>query len=123
MRDFSSIIGVASRVVVDVRHNYPVRGTVASQPVGNKRSRFGSLALQKLAKEAFRRTLIATSLNKDIEYVSVLVNSTPEKLSLTVDRDEDFVQIPSVAQSTLSSLQRTSILGTELSVPLSHGFI
>ena len=26
---------------VDVRHNYPVRGTVASQPVGNKRSRRG----------------------------------------------------------------------------------
>jgi hypothetical protein len=83
----------------------------------------GGSTLQKLAKEAFRRTLISPTLNKDIEHVSVLVDSAPEILSLIVDRDEDFVQMPSVAQSTLSSLQRTSILGTELSAPLSHSFI
>jgi hypothetical protein len=97
VRDFSSIVGVASRVVVDRRHDYSVRSTLAPQLVGDKPSRFGSLALQKLAKEAFRRTLISPRLNKDIEHVAVLVHSAPEILSLTVDRDEDFVQMPSVA--------------------------
>ena len=67
---------------------------------------FGSLALQKLAKEAFRRTLISPGLNKEVEHISVLVDRPPEILSLTVDRDEDFVQM-----SPIRPCRRFSVRG------------
>ena len=73
-----------------------MRWAVAPQPIGYQPPGFASLAFQKPTKEAFRCTLIATGLDKDIDYVPVLVNRAPEILSLTPDGHEKFVQMPSI---------------------------
>jgi hypothetical protein len=48
-----------------------------------------------------------------------LVDGAPEILPLTLDIHEKFVQVPNVAQATLSSLECPGIFGTELQTPLS----
>jgi hypothetical protein len=60
--------------VDDIRHDGPVRCAVAPQLIGYQPPRFASLAFQQPTKEAFRCRLIATGLDKNIDYVSVLVN-------------------------------------------------
>jgi len=59
--------------VDDRRHDGPVRCAVAPQLIGYQPPRFASLAFQQPTKEAFRCTLIATGLDKNINYISVVV--------------------------------------------------
>jgi hypothetical protein len=107
--------------VDDRRHDGPVRGAVAPQLIGYQAPRFTSLVFQQPTKEAFRCTLIATGQN--IDYVSILVNRAPDILSLALDSHEEFVQVPSVTQAALSSLECPGVLGAELLTPLSDGLV
>jgi len=38
-------------------------------------------------------------LNQDVDHVAVLIHSTPEILLLAVDSNEDFVQVPNIAEA------------------------
>jgi len=96
---------------------------VAAQLVGHETRRFLSLSLQECSKESPRRTPVPTRLDEEIDQVTVLVNRTPQVLALTVDRDEDFVQEPRSAESTLAALQLPGVIGAELHAPLSNGFV
>ncbi len=71
--------------------------TVTSQLVGNETKKFSSLTLNEFPKESSRRTPVTTRLDEDVEHIAVLVDGAPEVLSLAVDRDEHFVQVPCVA--------------------------
>src|SRR4030095_16516881 len=73
-------------------------------------------------KEAFGCILIATGLDKNIDYIPVLVNCAPEILSLTPDSHEEFVQMPSITQAALSLLECPGVLGAELLTPLPGEF-
>jgi hypothetical protein len=53
--------------------------------------------------------------------VTVLVDRTQEILALTVDRDEDFVQKPRIAEAALPALQPPGVLGAEFHAPLPNG--
>ena len=46
-----------------------------------------------------------------------------DQVDSAVDRDEDFVQKPRIAESTLTSLQPPGVIGAELRTPLPNGFI
>ena len=61
--------------------------------------------------------------DEDVDQVTVLVDRTPQLLALTVDRDEDFVQEPRIAESTLTSLQLPSVVWAEFPAPLPNGFV
>jgi len=52
-----------------------------------------------------------------------LVHGAPEILALPVDRDEDFVQKPRIAESTLAALQPPRVVRAELPAPLPNGFV
>ena len=62
-------------------------------------------------------------LDENIDHVAILVDSPPQILSLTLDRHEQFVQVPGVAQATLSSPEYPSVFDTKLPTPLSDGFV
>jgi 1-deoxy-D-xylulose 5-phosphate reductoisomerase len=109
--------------VDDRRHDGPVRCAVAPQLIGYQAPGFTSLAFQQPTKEAFRCILIATGLDENIDYIPVLVNRAPEILSLTLDSHEEFVQMPSVTQAALSSLECPGSLGAEFLTPLSDGLV
>ena len=97
--------------------------TVASQLVSHETKRFPPLTLYELPEESPCRTPVPTGLYEDIDHIAILINSPPQILSLTVDFDEDFVQMPCIAEPTLSSSQLASVVRTELPAPLSHGFV
>ena len=74
-----------------------MRCAITLQFVGNESKRWPSLPFQKLAEQAFCGSTVATRLNEYLDHVSVLIDSSPQILPLTVDRDEYFVQKPHVS--------------------------
>ena len=82
-----------------------MRYAVAPQLIGYQPPGFVSLAFQQPMKEAFGCILIATGLDKNIDYIPVLVNRAPEIMLLTPDSHEEFVQMLSITQAALSSLE------------------
>jgi len=81
------------------------------------------LALQESLKKALCRTLITTRLNQDVDHISVLIDCSPQVVLLAVDSHEDFIQMPDIAEATLSSLEFPRIGRTELLAPMSNRFI
>ena len=120
---FGAIVRVLGRVVGEQGHDVPMCDTVAAQLVGHETNWFLSLTLQEFSKESPRRTPVPTGLDEEVDQVTVLVHGAPEILTLTVDRDEDFVQEPRISESTLSSLQPPGVVGAELPAPLPNGFV
>ena len=123
MGDFGAIVRVPGRVVGDQRHDVPMGDSVAAQLVGHETDRFPSLTFQESPKESPRRTPVPARLDEEVNQVSVLVHRAPEILALTVDRDEDFVQKPRIAESAFASLQPPGVIGAELPAPLPNGFV
>ena len=55
--------------------------------------------------------------------VAVLVHGPPQILSSPVERHEDFIQIPGVAQLASSAPQRSCVVEAERLTPLADGFV
>jgi hypothetical protein len=62
-------------------------------------------------------------LHQNVDHVAVLIHGTPEILLLAVNPNEHFIQVPVVAQPSLSSLQSPHIVRTEFLTPLSDRLI
>jgi hypothetical protein len=62
-------------------------------------------------------------LDQNVDHVPVLIHGAPQIPLLSVDSNEDFIQMPVIAQPSLSSLQSPGIVETELLTPLPDGFI
>jgi hypothetical protein len=62
-------------------------------------------------------------LNQDVDHVAVLIHGTPEILLLAVDSNENFVQVPNIAEAALPPFQSLGIVRTELFTPESNRFI
>ena len=123
MGGFGPIVRVAGRVVGDRRHDVVMSDTVAAQLVGHETTRFLSLAPQESPKEPPRRTPVSTRLDENVDQVAVLIHRAPEILALTIDRHEDFVQEPRIAESTLPALQAPRVVRAELPAPLPNRFV
>jgi hypothetical protein len=72
-----------------------------------------SLAAQQSSEESFGSALIAVRLNQDIDHVAVWIHGTPEILLLAVDSNENLLQVPHIAETPLTPLQFSGIVGTE----------
>ncbi len=81
------------------------------------------MAFQQLAKKAFGSSAVATRLDEDVDDVAILIDGTPEILPLSLDRDEDLVQVPRVSQASLSALESTGVFRPEFDAPKSDRFI
>ena len=100
-----------------------MRCAVAAQLVCHQPPGFASLTFQELAEEPLGRLPVAARLDENVDHVAVLVNGAPQILPLTLDRHEDFVQVPRVAEATFSPLELPGVLGPEPSAPLTNGLM
>ena len=107
--DFGAIVLVSVRAVSDGRHDRSVRNPVAAQLVGDQPPRLTLLALQQLAEKACGSPAVATRLDADIDDVAILIDGAPEIVPLSLDGDEDFVQVPGGAQPALSTREPASV--------------
>ena len=123
MRKLGTIVGKLSRIVSHARQNCSLRSPIALQFVGDHPERFLTLTLHQLAEEPLGGVLIAARLQQNINDIAVLIHGTPKIVLLAVDSDEEFVQIPGIAEAPLSPLQFSNVVWTELLTPASNRFI
>ena len=101
----------------------PPRRTVAPELVSDQPPRFAALTLEQSSEEALCGASITTWLDEDVDHIAVLVDGTPEILTLALDVDEELVQVPRISQSPFSPLQRPGILGADLPAPVADRFV
>ena len=94
MRHLGTIVRVSVRAMSDGRHDRSVRSRVAAQLVGDQPPRLTLLALQQLAEKTCGSPTVTTRLDEEIEDVALLIDGAPEIVPLSLDGDEDFVQVP-----------------------------
>ena len=100
-----------------------MRCCITPQLVGDQPTGLASLIFQQPTEETFSRAPITTQLDEDVDHITVLVNAAPEIVLLTPNVHEEFIQVPGIAQPTLATLERTSVLGTELQTPQSDALV
>ena len=123
MRNLCAVVLVSVRAMSDRRHDRSVRRPVAAQLVGDQSHGLTLLALQQLAKKACGRPAVAMRLDEDIDDVAILIDGAPEIVPPSLDGDEDLVQVPSVAQPALSTLEPASVCRTEREAPQPDRFV
>ena len=109
--------------VFHCRHRGTVRGTVASQFVGDQPTGLTALAFEQTAEKAFSRFLISSASHQNINHVTVLVNGPPEIVAFAVYRNKHFVDMPGIAQLSVSLFEFAGIVRSKLVTPLANGFI
>ena len=96
---------------------------VAAKLVGYESSRYPALTFQQFAEEALSRSTVSAALDQDVDRIAVLIHSSPQVVALTLDRDEEFIQVPGVAQTTLPSFQGSSVSRAEFATPLPNRLV
>jgi len=97
---------------------------VAGKLVGDHDARLSAaLAVKHPTQETLGSYLIASLLDKDVQYDSVLIDGSPEPVAVAADLERYFVQMPLVASSYSSSTQPCGEGGAELRAPLVDGFV
>jgi len=75
------------------------------------------------SQESFCGFLVPPFLNENIEFVTILIDSSPQVMLDTIDLDEDFIQIPGVAQRSPALFDSIGVFLTKLLAPLAYGFV
>src|SRR5215468_5955228 len=79
--------------------------------------------LQELTEKLLRRVLVAAALHQDVEDVVVLVDRTPEVMTLTMNREKYLIQVPLVTWLRASVLQLIRVALPKFQTPLADGFV
>ena len=123
MRHLGSVV----RILLGAMDNRWQRGAagrrVAAQLIGNEPAWQTSLFLQQCSKEPGRGAPIPSWLDQDIEHVAVLIHGSPQVLLPAIDRHEQLVEVPGVAQLA-TALPEASRVGTpECTTPLPNRLV
>jgi hypothetical protein len=74
-------------------------------------------------KEAFSGSTISTLGDQNIDYVSILIDGPPKVKALTLDGDEEFIDVPDITESSLFPTQSSGIGRAEFLTPVSDRFV
>ena len=85
--------------MVRVRHHLAMRGSVASEFIGDKPPRRSALVLEKRTEEPDRGGLVPPFLDQDLTF---LIYGSKQVMLLSVDPNEDFIEKPLIGAWTLS---------------------
>jgi len=109
--------------VFHVRHDFTFRQGIAPRLVCYHHTRGISRLCQKLTKEPLGRLGAPLTLHKDVKHVAILVNDSPEIVRLTSDAAKHLIQMPLVAGSGATALQRRGEHPTKADAPLTDAFV
>jgi len=113
MRRFRSVVSVSVLAVHNRKHHFFSHRAVAFEFISDHTSRRLALMLQHLTEKPFGRTFITPFLNKNIDHVIILINGVLEMVTYAIDRDENLIHKPSIAQTPLSFAKLTGVIWTE----------
>ena len=94
MGDFGPIVFVLACSMDHGREDVPMCSRITSQFVGDQLRGCSSLLFQGLTEEAFSGSTISALGNQNIDHVSILIDGSPEIEALTLDGDEEFIDVP-----------------------------
>ena len=107
----------------DGRHDDAVRGAVAPKAIGDEATRHLAVAPQQFAKEPPSGMAIPARLEQDVDDVAVLVDGAPQILPLPADGDEEFVEMPGVADVTMTPPEAPGVGTAKGLTPVPHRFV
>jgi len=61
--------------------------------------------------------------DQSIDHVPILIHRSPQIESLPSQRDEEFINMPDITQSTLFLAELSGVVGSELPAPISNRLI
>jgi hypothetical protein len=106
VRVFGAIVQSLMAPMLSLRQHPSNGWRVAGKLVGDHHPRLGAvLTVKHTTQEALSGYLIASVLDQDVQYDSVLVDSSPEPVAFAADPQRHLVQMPLVACSRSSAAQ------------------
>ena len=123
MRDFSPVVLVLTGAMNNVREDLPMCSRITPKLVGDQLPGCLSLMFQHLTIEALSGSTISTLGDHNIDHVSILIDGPPKIEALTLDGDEEFIDVPDVAESSLFPTQSSGVGRSEFLTPISDRFV
>ena len=123
MGDFSPIVFVLACSMDHGRKDVPMCSRITPKLVGDQLPGCFSLMFQGPTKEAFSGSTISTLGNQNIDHVSILIDGPPKIEALTLDGDEEFIDVPDVTESSPFPTQRLGEGRSEFLTPVSDRFV
>jgi hypothetical protein len=123
MGDFCTIVFVLAGSMDHRREDVPMYSRITPKLVGDQLPGCLSLMFQGLTKETFSGSTISTLGDHNIDHVSILIDGPPKIEALTFDGDEEFIDVPDVAESSLFPTQSSGIGQSEFLTPVSDRFV
>ncbi len=123
MGDFGPIVFVLTCSMDHGRENLPMCCRITPQLVGDQLPGCLSLLFQGLTKEAFSGSTISAFGDQNIDHVSILIDGPPQIEALTLDGDEEFIDVPDVAESSLFPTQSSGVGRSEFLTPIADRFV
>ena len=117
MRILNDIVEAFVLAMLHTGQNAALSGWITPELVGYQFPWGFTLTLQHFPKEPFSSSLVPLFGHQDVESVAVLIDSTPEIELLSLNLHEDFIDVPSIAQSALLSSDRPGKLRPKLQAP------
>ena len=107
----------------DIRHQFSVSDTVTAQLICNDPPRFATVHSNQVLEESLSCIAVPARLQKYIDHLTVLVNSSPQIVLFALNFHEYFVYIESVTIALVISAQSLAEFGAELRAPKPDGLI
>jgi hypothetical protein len=123
MGNFCPVVQVLAGLMRDGGEHPSVSSPVVGKLIGDQSPGRSPLALQCLAKEPFGSSSVSATRHQDVYDIPVLVDSSPEIMTLATDGDENLVYLPNVAKPSPLSSQSSSIASAKLKAPSANRFI
>ncbi len=91
--------------------------------VGDQLAGCLSLMFQGPTKEAFSGSTISRLGDHNIDHLSILIDGSPKIEALTLDGDEEFIEVPDVAEPPLLSPQNSGVGRSDFLTPVSDRLV
>jgi hypothetical protein len=101
----------------DIRHQFSVSDTVTAQLICNDPPRFAAVHSDQALEESLGRIAIPARLQKYIDHLTVLINSSPQIVLFALNFHEYFIYIKSVTIALVISAKFLGEFGSELRAP------
>jgi hypothetical protein len=118
-----AIIEIAMLTLFYPWEDLPLGRSIALEFVGDDHARYVGQSFKKFTKELLRGFLVPTALDQDIQDVALLIDRSPEIMTLTLDHQKHLVQVSLVTGPRPSPTQLIGISLTKLATPLADGLI
>jgi hypothetical protein len=123
MRQFGTVISILRRVVNRARDQFSMRDAVTSQLIRDNLPGFTAIISKQPFEEPPGSCAVVSTLQKDINDFSVLVNGSPQVLLPAMELHEHFVDEKCISKSLMPTLQALDIVGPKLVTPQANRLI